>query len=76
MIRQIGVVFKYVYMLIGRMAYYINKKYLEEKIYDEVTEDMFDMSNVRIFKEIEKKKKMEDVYKSTLLCLSSVKRLA
>ena len=27
-----------------------------KKIYDEVTEDMFDMSNVRIFKEIEKKK--------------------
>ena len=27
-----------------------------EKIYDEVTEDIFDMSNVRFFKEIEKKK--------------------
>ena len=54
----------------------INKKYLLKKIYDEVTEDIFDMSNVRIFKEIEKK--MGDVY--TLLYvfgqLSSVKRLA
>ena len=37
-------------------------------IYDEVTEDIFDMSNVRIFKEIEKKT-MWDVY--TLLCLRS-----
>ena len=27
-----------------------------KKIYDEVTEDIFDMSNVRIFKEIGKKK--------------------
>ena len=26
-----------------------------KKIYDEVTEDIFDMSNMRIFKEIEKK---------------------
>ena len=31
-----------------------------------MTKDIFDMSNVRIFKEIEKKK-MRDVY--TLLCL-------
>ena len=35
---------------------------------DEVTEELFDMSNVRIFKEIEKIK-MGDVY--TLLCLVS-----
>ena len=27
-----------------------------KKIYDEVTEDIFDMSTVRIFKEMEKKK--------------------
>ena len=27
----------------------------KKKIYDEVTEDIFDMSNVRIFKEIERK---------------------
>ena len=27
-----------------------------KKIYDEVTEDIFDMSNVRFFKEIEKNK--------------------
>ena len=33
-----------------------SKKYLEKNIYDEVTEDIFDMSNVRIFKEIKKKK--------------------
>ena len=39
-----------------------------KKIYDEVTENIFDMSNVRIFKEIEKKK-IGDVY--TLLCLRS-----
>ena len=42
-----------------------------KKIYDEVTEEIFDMSNMRIFKEIEKK---------TILYvfgqLSSVKRLA
>ena len=40
-----------------------------KKIYDEVTEDIFDMRNVRLFKEIEKKKK-GDAY--TLLCLRSV----
>ena len=40
----------------------------KKKIYDEVTEDIFDMSNVRIFKEI-KKKKNGDV--NTLLCLRS-----
>ena len=39
-----------------------------KKIYDEVTEDIFNMCNVRIFKEIEKKKN-GDVY--TLLCLQS-----
>ena len=32
-----------------------------------MTEDLFDMSNVRIFKDIEKKKKMGDIY--PLLCL-------
>ena len=32
-----------------------------KKVYDEVTEDLFDMSSVRIFKEIEKKT-MADVY--------------
>ena len=46
-----------------------------KKIYDEVREDIFDMSNVRIFKEIEKKK-----WGVFILCyvfgqLSSVKRL-
>ena len=40
----------------------------KKKIYNEVTEDIFDMSNVRLFKEIEKTK-MWDVY--TLLCLRS-----
>ena len=43
----------------------MNKKHLLKKINDEVTEYIFDMSNVR-FKEIEKKK-MGGVY--TLLCL-------
>ena len=38
-------------------TYNFNKKYLLKKIYDEVIEDIFGMSNVRIFKEIEK-----DVY--------------
>ena len=47
-----------------------------KKIYDEMTEDIFDMSSVRIFKEIEKKK-----WGMFTLCyvfgqLSSVKRLA
>ena len=37
-------------------------------MYDEVTEDILDMSNVDFFKEIEKKK-TRDVY--TLLCLQS-----
>ena len=37
-------------------------------IYDEVAKDIFDMSNMIIFKEIEKKKR-RDVY--TLLCLPS-----
>ena len=40
-----------------------------KKIYDEVTEGIFDMNNVGILEEIEKKKKMGDVY--TLLCLRS-----
>ena len=43
------------------------KKYLFKK-YDVVTEDIFDMSNMRIFKEVEKKEK-GDVY--ALLCLRS-----
>ena len=46
-----------------------NQEISLKKTYDEVTKDIFDMSNVRNFKEIEKKK-MRDVY--TLLCLSSV----
>ena len=33
-----------------------------KKIYDEVTEDIFNMFNVRIFKEIEKKKKWGCLY--------------
>ena len=45
---------------------YNNKKYHLKKMYDEVKEDIFDMSNVIFFKEIEKKK-MGDVY--TLLFL-------
>ena len=54
-----------------------SKKYLLKKIYDEVIEDIFGMSNVRIFKEIEKNKK----WGMFILCygfgqLSSVKRLA
>ena len=40
-----------------------------KKIYDEVTEDIFDMSNVRLFKEIEKIK-IGDAY--ILLCLQLV----
>ena len=34
---------------------YKSKKCLEKRVYVEVTKDIFDMSNVRIFKEIEKK---------------------
>ena len=52
--------------------YIITKKYLLKKIYDRVTEDIFDMSNVRIVKEMEKKK-MVDVYKYILLCIRSAK---
>ena len=48
--------------------YLLKRNIFIEKIYDEVTEDIFDMSNVRIFKEIERKK-LEDVY--TLLCFRS-----
>ena len=44
-------------------------------IYDEVTEDIFDMSNVRIFNEIEKKKKMGDVYTLVFDQLSLVRNL-
>ena len=45
----------------------ITRNAFEKKIYDEVTEDIFDMSNVRIFnKEIEKQI-IGDVY--PLLCL-------
>ena len=39
-----------------------------KKIYDELTEGIFDMSNVRIFKEVENME-MRDAY--TLLCLRS-----
>ena len=38
-------------------------------MYDEVTEDIFDMSNVRIFNIEIEKEKIGDVY--TLLCLRS-----
>ena len=46
-----------------------------KKIYDEVTEDIFDMSNLRIFKEVKEKRGM------FMLCyvfcqLSPVKRVA
>ena len=46
----------------------ITRNIFKKKIYDEVPEDIFDMSNMVIFKEIEKKK-MGDVY--TLFCLQS-----
>ena len=46
---------------------YLNQDISLKKIYDVVTEDIFDMSNVSIFKAIEKK--MTDVY--TLICLRS-----
>ena len=52
-----------------------NKKYLK-KIYDEVTEDIFDMSNVQIFKEIEKKKCGMFILCYIFGQLSSVKHLA
>ena len=55
-------------MLQCKKDYKKNKICLLKKTYDKVTEDIFDMSNVRIFKEIEKKK-MGDVF--TLLCLQS-----
>ena len=55
----------------------ISKKYLLKKIYDEVTEDIFDMSNVRIFnKEIEKKKRGMFILCHFFGQLSSVKHLA
>ena len=47
-----------------------NKKYLLKKIYEDVTEDIFDMSNVRIFKVIEKKKNEGYLY----FVMSSVSR--
>ena len=53
----------------------VNKKYLYKKIYDEVKVDLYDMSNVRIFREIEKKK-MGDLFCYVFGQLSSVKRLA
>ena len=34
----------------------LDKKYISKKIYDEVIEDIFGMSSLEIFKEIEKKK--------------------
>ena len=47
-----------------------------KKIYDDATEDIFDVSNEGMFKEIEKKK-MGDVYTCYVLVqLSSVKCLA
>ena len=48
-----------------------NKKVLKDyQIYDEVTEDIFGMSYVRIFIEIEKKK-IGDVYTLLHVCLRS-----
>ena len=38
-------------------VYSLVKLYNKANIYDEVTEDIFDMSKVRFFKEIEKKKR-------------------
>ena len=32
----------------------VTRNFFKKKIFDEVIEDIFDMSNVRIFKEIEK----------------------
>ena len=61
---------------IGVVLYFLmfvkikTRNILKKKIHDEVTEDIFDMSNVRIFKEIEKKN-LGDVY--TLLGLRSAK---
>ena len=57
-------------MLLSKLRPFINKtrNIFLKNIYYEVTEDIFDMSKVRIFKEIEKKK-LGDVY--TLLCLRS-----
>ena len=37
------------------MVYITNKKYLLKKIYDEMVEDIFNMSNMGFFKEIGKK---------------------
>ena len=45
-------------------------------IYDEVTEDIFDMSNARIFKEIEKEKLAMFILRYVFRQLSSVKHLA
>ena len=47
-----------------------NQEISLKKIYEEVTQDIYDMSNVRIFKEIEKKQRKRDVY--TLIVMSSV----
>ena len=52
-----------------RQCRYITRNIFKKKICDEMTEDILDVSYVRIFKEIEKKKKMENIY--TLLCLRS-----
>ena len=54
----------------------ISKKYILKMIYDEVIEDIFDMSNVRFFnKEIEKKKWGMLILYYAFGQLSSVKRL-
>ena len=49
--------FQYHCYTIGIFVHNYNRitKISLKKIYDEVTEDIFDMSNVRLFKEIEKK---------------------
>ena len=51
-----------------------NMRFFCCQVYDEVTEDIFDMSNVRCFKEIEKKNGGCLYY--VFGQLSSVKRLA
>ena len=48
----------------------------KKKLYDSVTEDIFDMSNTRFLKETEKKKWGMSILSYVFGQLSSVKRLA
>ena len=65
---------KFMYISI---TYFIgNKKYLLKMIYDEVREDIFDTSNVRMVKESDKKKMGMFILCYVFGQLSSVKRLA